>query len=123
MPSSGSARQFSRLMPQNRNESQFMTDQNNIERLGTLVFDVIGELFHRGEETLDPDSPEAIELRKAAYAAVGVKGVDPLTVAGRELAYRVMEHLQGMRDFQSVKAASRFYEQARITRTADKIGN
>ena len=94
----------------------------SIQRLGTLVFDTIGELFHRGETTLDPDSAEGIELRKAAYTATGVRGDDPLTVAGRELAYCLMEHLQGMRDFNSLKQASRAYENARITRTADKIG-
>jgi hypothetical protein len=88
----------------------------DIERLGTLVFDLLGELFHRGETSLDPDTAEAIELRKVAYAAVGAKGDDPLTVAGRELAYCVLEHLQRMRDFLSLKAASRAYEQARINR-------
>jgi hypothetical protein len=44
-----------------------------IQKLGTLVFDTIGELCHRGETRLDPDSAEAIELRKMAYRAVGVK--------------------------------------------------
>jgi hypothetical protein len=96
-----------------------MTDQNlaNIEKLGTLVFDMLGELFHRGETSLDPNSAGGIELRKAAVATVGVKGDDPLTDSGRELAYSVLEHLQGFSKFDAVKAASRAYEQARITRT------
>lgn len=93
-----------------------------IAALGTLVFDMLGELFHKGETRLDPDSAEGIELRKAALAAVAVRGDDPLTVSGRDLAYSVLEHLRGFSTFDAVKAASRKFEAARITRTADKIG-
>jgi hypothetical protein len=53
-----------------------MTD---VGTFGLQVFNTIGELFHKGETRLDPDSAEAIELRKLAYAAAGVKaGDDPL---------------------------------------------
>jgi hypothetical protein len=77
-----------------------------IERLGTLVWDTIAELPHLGETTLAPDS--AIELRKLAYAATGVKaGDDPLLVSGKKLAFAMLEHLQGLTPFDAVKSASR----------------
>jgi hypothetical protein len=64
---------------------------------------------------LDPDSAEAVELRKTAYAAVGIKtGGDPLLVSRRELGYTVLEWLQGMATFDGVLAASEAYEKARI---------
>ena len=82
-----------------------MTD---LERLGTLVFDIIGELCHRGETRLDPDSAHAIELRKAAYVAAGNAGED------RRLAFTTLEWLQGIATFDAVRAASEAYEKARI---------
>jgi hypothetical protein len=49
-----------------------MTDEKaDMETFGTAVFDLIGELTRKGETRLDPDSPEGIELRKAANAAMG----------------------------------------------------
>jgi hypothetical protein len=91
-------------------------DKMTIQKLGTLVFDTIGELFHRGETRLDPDNAEAIELRKMAYRAVGVKtDGDPLLVSGRELGYSVLEWLQGLGDFRAVRAASQTYEKQRIS--------
>ncbi len=88
----------------------------DLQRLGTLVFDIIGELCHHGETRLDPDSAEAVELRKTAYAAVGDKvDGDPLLVSRRNLAYSVMEWLQGMSPFDAVKVASQRYEMNRIS--------
>ena len=54
-------------------------------KLGTLVWDIIAELSHRGEETLDPDSAQCAALRRAAYIAAGNKGND------RNLVSRVVE--------------------------------
>jgi hypothetical protein len=93
------------------NERRFMTD------LGRLVFDTLGELFHKGETRLDPDSAEGIELRKAALSALCVTGDDGITVSRRELAQTVLEHLMGFVKFDAVKAASRAYEEARIRPT------
>jgi len=81
-----------------------MTD---IAQLGTLVWDIIAELSHRGEETLDPDSAQAAELRRLAYAAVG-KG------SGKTLAFAVLEWLQGMASFDAVKRASVACEKQRL---------
>jgi hypothetical protein len=81
----------------------------HVERLGTLVWDTIGELFHKGETQLDLDSVEIAELRKTAYAAV--KDASP---SGRKLAYAVLEWLQGIGTFDAVKRASRSYEEARV---------
>jgi hypothetical protein len=88
----------------------------NIEGLATLVWDTIAELSHRGETRLDPDSAQSAELRRTAYAAVGVRtGGDPLLVSGRELGYSVLEWLQGLGDFRAVRAASQTYEKQRIS--------
>jgi hypothetical protein len=87
-----------------------------IERLGTLVWDTIADLSHTGSTNVDPDSAEAVELRRTAYAAVGVKtGGDPLLVSRRELGYSVLEWLQGLGDFRAVQAASQEYEANRIS--------
>jgi hypothetical protein len=88
----------------------------DLQRLGTLVFDIIGELCHHGETRLDPDSAEAVELRKTAYAAVGDKvDGDALRVSRRNLAYTVLEWLQGVSTFDALKAASQTYEKNRIS--------
>jgi hypothetical protein len=94
----------------------FMTD---VATFGTLVFDTIGAVFHRGDKQLDPDSDEGIELRKAALSAMNARGDDPVAVSGQELAYAVLWHLQGLEDFGAVKAASRAYEEARIKARAE----
>jgi len=83
---------------------------NDTHKLGTLVWDTIAELSHRGEATLDPDSAECAELRKAAYVAAGVRGDGP----GRQLAYTVLEWLQSIATFDAVLAASRVYEEVRL---------
>jgi hypothetical protein len=69
----------------------------------TMVWDIIADLSHRGEEALAPDSAECAELRKAANA-----GED-----GR-LAFTTLEWLQGIATFDAVRAASEAYEKARI---------
>jgi hypothetical protein len=81
-----------------------------IDNLGTLVFDLIGELLRNGETELDLDSPQCVELRKAAYEAAGKAGKD------RRLAYATLAWLQGTVSFGDLKAASRAYEQARLTK-------
>jgi hypothetical protein len=86
----------------------------DIERLETLVWDVIADLSHRGEATVNPHSAECAELRKAAYVAAGVKGDDPLIPAGKTLAHSVLGWLQGVTSFDAVQAASRKYEGNRI---------
>jgi hypothetical protein len=83
--------------------------------VGTVVFDAIGEMFHKGETQLDPDSDEGIELRKAALSALSESGDRPVTVSRRELAQIVLEHLMGFASFDAVKAASRAHEEARIS--------
>jgi hypothetical protein len=80
----------------------------SIERLGTLVWDAIAELSHRGETRLDPDSAQCAELRRAAYLAAGKAGDD------RRLAFTTLEWLQGVATFDAVLAASEAYEKARI---------
>jgi hypothetical protein len=87
-----------------------MNVPQSIRRLGAMVWDIIAELSHNGETQLDPDSAEAVELRKTAVAAVDVKGDDP----GRELAYTILEWLQGMATFDAVKETSEAYELARL---------
>jgi hypothetical protein len=79
-----------------------------IQKLGTLVWDTIAELSHRGETRLDLDSAECAQLRKAAYDAVGNRGDD------RRLAFTTLEWLQGMASFAAVQAASQTYEKNRI---------
>jgi hypothetical protein len=54
-----------------------------IARLGTLVWDLLAV----AEDRIDPDSAETIDARKTALAAIGVKGDDAVTVAGRQLGY------------------------------------
>ncbi len=78
-------------------------DLATVQKLGLLVWDIIAELSHRGEKTLDPDSAEAIELRETAYIATGKPG------AGRDLAYTTLEWLNGMASFDRLKAASQAY--------------
>jgi hypothetical protein len=80
------------------------------QRLGNMVWDLLAA----AEDRIDPDSAEAIDARETALAAIGVKGDDAVTVAGRELGYCLMEHLQGMRKLDSLKQASEAYEKVRI---------
>ena len=68
--------------------------------LGSAVWDVIAHLSHQGEETLDPHSIEAVELRETAYNSVGKTGDE------KNLAFAALEWLQGMISFESLKQAS-----------------
>ena len=86
--------------------------QSFITDLGTMVFDTLGEHWH--ESRLDPDSPDGVELRKAALAAMNADGDTGVTVSRRGLAQIILEHLMGFSSFDAVKAASRAHEEARI---------
>ena len=76
----------------------------SVDRLGTLVWDTIADLSHKGVTTLDPDSAEGIELREAANAAMGSE-----SEFERDLAFIVWAWLHGLASFDALKAASRAY--------------
>jgi hypothetical protein len=84
-----------------------------VQRLGTLTFDMIGELAAHGLTEVDHSTEAGEDLMRTAFEVSRLVPHDddpPLVTAGRSLS----KWFYGPRDFADLKARSEAFEQQRL---------